>query len=250
MLPLSTIKLRSFPWRYEPDPYKVLISEFMLQQTQTSRVVEKYISWIDHFPTSVSVATATTSDILRQWVGLGYNRRALSLQRACQQIVNQFSGHVPASNLDLISLPGVGSATAGAIQVYAYNLPALFLETNIRTVLIHHFFSNSTSPVSDAQLFPCLEKELDTQDPRTWYYKVVDYGVLLKKAVGNLNKKSATYTKQTKFEGSNRQKRAALIRTLLTQPFIKKTPDNTDIIKQLLREQFIIQLSDGTYTLK
>src|SRR6185437_9030478 len=133
------------PWRLPApdgsfDPYKILVSEVMLQQTQVGRVLPKYQQFLSRFPDVKSLATAPLGDVLKMWNGLGYNRRAKFLWLAAQKIVDGFGGVFPSDVQQLELLPGVGANTAGAIRVYAFNKPAIFIETNIRTVYIHHFF--------------------------------------------------------------------------------------------------------------
>lgn len=126
---------RDLPWRQIRDPYKILVSEIMLQQTQAERVVPKYHEFLHVFPTIQSLADAPASEVIRAWAGLGYNRRALNLQRACRAVVERFEGTMPEYVEDLLSLPGVGPYTAGAIVCFAYEQDVGFVDTNIRRVL-------------------------------------------------------------------------------------------------------------------
>lgn len=200
------------PWRASVDPYFVMISELMLQQTQVSRVIPKFQEFITAFPTVRSLAAATLSSVLTVWSGLGYNRRAKFLHQAAQMIVNEYSEQFPKTLEELIKLPGIGKNTAGAIIAYAYNLPAVFVETNIRTVFIHHFFNDRTD-VSDKEIFELVEQTVDREHPREWYWALMDYGSYLKKSVSNIEQ-SKHYAKQSKFEGSKRQIRGQVIREL------------------------------------
>ena len=215
---------RSMPWRNAKpdgsfDPYSIMVSEIMLQQTQVSRVLEKYRLFLDQFPTVQTLADAPLSDVLRLWQGLGYNRRAKFLHQAAQKIVAEFGGEFPMDKTLLTTLPGIGVNTAGAIKAYAYDEPVVFIETNIRTVFIHHFFEDHDE-VSDAQLLPLLQQCVDTLNRkdiysyREWYWALMDYGANLKQQVGNKSRKSKIYTKQSKFEGSRRQVRGAVLRML------------------------------------
>lgn len=206
---------RSFPWRETTNPYFIFLSEVMLQQTQTSRVVEKYHEFIAAFPTVESLAQAPFSSVLGHWSGLGYNRRAKFLHAAAHIIVNQFDGVIPRDPELLDALPGIGSNTAAAIVVYAYNTPLPFIETNIRRIFIHHFFEDSES-VSDTELIPLITEALDTKNPREWYWALMDYGAQLPKVVVNPNRKSKHYTKQSTFVGSVRQVRGSVLKKLLT----------------------------------
>lgn len=207
---------RNLPWRKTRDPYKILVSEIMLQQTQSHRVEPKYKTFISRFPTVDSLAQASSADVLREWQGLGYNRRALYLKKCAEQLIGRFNGKFPKDLDKLMSLPGIGPATAGDILAFAWNIPTVFIETNIRTVFIHFFFKD-VDKVSDKEILPLVKKTLDTQNPREWYWALFDYGVMLKKK-GASNSKSAHYAKQTKFIGSFRQKRAQVVRLLLEKP--------------------------------
>jgi A/G-specific adenine glycosylase len=204
------------PWR-QPiadgtfDPYRIMVSELMLQQTQVSRVIGKYGAFLDHFPTVHDLARAQIGDVLREWQGLGYNRRAKYLWQAALRIdaMTQF----PSTARDLTGLQGVGINTAGAIMAYAFNLPAIFIETNIRTVYIHHFFKDSDA-ITDREVVALVEQTVDHEHPREFYWALMDYGSYLKSSIGNLSKASMHYTKQSKFEGSRRQIRGLVIRAL------------------------------------
>ncbi len=210
---------RSFPWRYHPDPYAITVSEVMLQQTQTIRVVEKFNHFLNVFPTFSVLSRASNSQILSLWQGLGYNRRALNLLRLAKIVVDTYEDSLPADFQKLMSLPGIGQATAGAILAYAFNQPVVFIETNIRTVFIHYFFTDSTN-VSDKQLEPLIIQTLDQTNIRQWYYALTDYGVMLKKTIGNSARRSKHYAKQGTFAGSNRQLRSQIIKILTAKKII------------------------------
>lgn len=204
------------PWRQpEPDgafdPYKILVSEIMLQQTQVTRVLPKYGQFLQAFPTVASLAQAELGDVLRIWQGLGYNRRAKYLKQAAQAVSGQ--GQFPHDLAGLVALPGVGANTAGAVLVYAYNLPALFIETNIRTVYLYHFFRDVQN-VSDAVIRDILTQTLDQDRPREFYWALMDYGTYLKASVKGVNKASKHYMRQSSFEGSRRQLRGKVLRVL------------------------------------
>jgi A/G-specific adenine glycosylase len=218
---------RSFPWRQTSNPYHILVSEIMLQQTQTSRIVQKYPGFISEFPDFDSLAAAPLSAILKAWQGLGYNRRALALQKTSQTVMNSFGGMLPSSPEILVTLPGIGKYTAAAIAVFAFNRPEVFIETNIRTVFTHFFFQDSNT-VADKQIEPLVNTVLDRENPCQWYYALFDYGVMLKKT-GNLARKSAHYRKQSPFKGSNREIRSQVVRLLLDNSPLSEV----EIIKQL-----------------
>lgn len=206
---------RHFDWRGVDDPYKVFISEIMLQQTQTARVAVKYPQFLQAFATFEELANASLKDVLLQWQGMGYNRRGMYLQKAAQIIVNDFGGKLPNDPAILVELPGIGPATAASMCAFAYNKPTLFIETNIRAVYIHSFFPGKEN-VHDKEIMPLIEATVDHDNPREWYYALMDYGVMLKKTVINPSRKSRHYTKQSKFEGSDRQIRGMILK-ILTQ---------------------------------
>jgi A/G-specific adenine glycosylase len=206
----------ALPWRQpEPDgsfdPYKIMVSELMLQQTQVPRVIPKYAVFLEQFPTTQALAKAELGDVLRVWQGLGYNRRAKFLWQAAQMVDSL--KYFPDTPEELVKLPGVGRNTAGAILAYAHNRPVVFVETNVRTVYIHHFFHDHTD-VADKDILSLVEQTLDYENPREFYWALMDYGSHLKASVGNLNKVSRHYTKQSTFHGSRRQIRGQVIRLL------------------------------------
>lgn len=212
---------RTFPWRNVDDPYKVVVSEIMLQQTQTYRVESKYERFIAAFPTWDFLAQASLRDVLTLWQGLGYNRRGMALHKIAQKVMQEYNGTLPHNPQTLEAFPGIGKATAGSICAFAFNAPTVFIETNIRAVFIHTFFKNK-SEVHDKELFPLVEQTLDLRNPREWYYALMDYGVHLKKLHKNPSQKSAHHTKQSKFEGSDRQIRGAVLRILTEKPLVDK----------------------------
>ncbi|MDY4673653.1 MAG: A/G-specific adenine glycosylase [Treponema sp.] len=204
---------RSFPWRETCDPYEILVSELMLQQTQTERVVPKYLAWLETFPTAADLAAAPFPQVLAAWSGLGYNRRAGYLQSACRQVVEEWGGAFPRTAGELETLPGVGPYTARAVATFAFGQPEVFIETNIRSVYLFFFFSDQEK-VSDSQLMPLIQATVYHQDPRRWYYALMDYGARLKKSTANPNRQSRHYSRQSRFEGSLRQARGAIVRSL------------------------------------
>ena len=208
---------RDMPWRAEPTPYYVLVSELMLQQTQVSRVQAKFVSFIRKFPTPEALAAAPLADVLEAWSGLGYNRRAKFLWQAAQAIMRDHGGQVPRTQRELVSLPGVGPNTAGALLAYAFNEPAVFIETNIRTVFIHHFFNDHTDAVSDAELRELVALALPIENPREWYWALMDYGTELKATVGAKLERVKHHRPQSPFKGSRRQVRGLVIKLLVEQ---------------------------------
>ena len=210
---------RQMPWRDDPTPYGVAVSEIMLQQTQVSRVLQKYPVFLAAFPDWQTLAVARLVDVLAVWQGLGYNRRALNLHKLAQSVVGDFGGVLPDDPIVLWKLPGIGPGTAGSIAAFAFNRPVVFIETNIRRVFIHHFFAD-TSKVADTELLPFIEQALDHANPREWYYALMDYGAHLAVAVPNPNRRSKHYARQPQFEGSDRQIRGAIVRLLLEFPVL------------------------------
>lgn len=213
------INKRNFPWRETEDPYCILVSEIMLQQTQTERVIAKYRDFINAFPDINSLALAPYRDVLAAWKGLGYNRRAKWLHEIAKRIIEKQDSTVPKDILELEKLPGIGTATARSIVTFAYNTPTVFLETNIRTVFIHHFFKGSTG-IDEKELLELASQVIDKENPRKWYSALMDYGHYLKKNVGNLNRKSTLYRRQSKFEDSDRQIRGKILEILLNKQSI------------------------------
>ena len=205
---------RDLPWRKTRDPFCILVSEIMLQQTQVSRVLEKYPQFIRAFPDPVSLAKAPLGNVLNVWQGMGYNRRALALKKLAQRIVLEFGGKVPRQREQLLTLPGIGEASSGAICAFAFNKPEVFIETNIRSVFLHHFFRDKRR-VSDEQLIPYIAKAMDRKNPRAWYSALMDYGVYLKGRMPNPSRRSLHYKAQGRFEGSDRQIRGRVLKELL-----------------------------------
>ncbi len=212
---------RVFEWRKEITPYKVVVSEIMLQQTQTDRVAKKFSPFIDQFPDFKTLAQATQSEVLMHWIGLGYNRRALALHAIAQKVVAEHDGNLPSDVEVLQSFKGLGHATASSIAAFAFNKPTCFIETNIRSVYLHNFFFKKED-VHDKELMPLIHATVDKSNPREWYYALMDYGVHLKKLYKNPSRKSRHHTVQSKFEGSDRQIRGEIIRLLLFHKIMKK----------------------------
>ena len=245
---------RDFSWRQTTDPYYIIVSEIMLQQTQTQRVQEKIDAFVELFPTWQALASAQRGDVIVAWQGLGYNRRAAYLHASAQHVAREFACVLPHCPKALTVLPGIGINTAGAICAYAFNMPTAFIETNIRTVFIYHFFPD-VLVVSDAMILEFVQKTVCKDNPREWYYALMDYGVHLKKTRGNIAKKSKHYAKQSAFIGSMRQIRGSIIRilssaenrTLSRNDLIDRVCDDvgcslvdcTKIIKNLASEELI-----------
>lgn len=204
------------PWRKTRDPYRVLVSEVMLQQTQVERVVPFYKTFLRTFPTVRALAEATLPSVLNVWQGLGYNRRGKLLHDAAKAIIKNHGGKFPQTAEVLEGLPGVGPYTARAVLAFAFNSPEIFIETNIRTIFTHYFFAEKEG-ILDKEIMPFIEEALkkSRMQPRDFYAALMDYGSHLKKSGIQLNHKSAHYTKQSKFEGSRRQLRGKILKLLL-----------------------------------
>ena len=282
---------RDLPWRRTYDPYAIWISEVMLQQTQVSRVDGRWQRWLERFPTVDALAAAAPSDVLEEWQGLGYNRRALSVHRAAQAI-SEAGGVFPQDPKELVKLPGIGPATAAGIRAFAFNLHGVYLETNVRTVFLHELYPQAEG-VPDSELVPLVEltcpasvadavnvvdadsaanvvdadgaanvvdadgaagadTAVDTAanadetelTPRSWYYALLDYGAYLKKTIPNPSRRSKSHVKQSRFEGSHRQKRAELLRVLLAHK-----DEGGAVFETLHQELCQIEVNAGRETL-
>jgi A/G-specific adenine glycosylase len=247
------------PWR-QPDAdgqfnaYKIFISELMLQQTQVARVIPKYHAFIARHPSVESLARATLAQVLELWNGLGYNRRAKFVRLTAQQVSAEFGGVFPKARHDLEQLPGIGPNTAGAILAYAYNEPAVFIETNLRSVFMYHFFADLQN-VSDADITELITATLNSEQPRLWYWALMDYGAFLKRSIGNMNRASKSYTKQSPFVGSRREIRGQIIRQLIAGPLTDEQlqagsndPRLPEVLSELQKEGFI-ELEKSQYRL-
>lgn len=193
-----------------------MVSEYMLQQTGTGRVLERYPAFIERFPDLKSLSRASVAEVLRAWKGLGYNRRALSLLAAVKIIERDYAGRVPRSPDILLRLPGIGRSTACAILAFAFNEPNAFIETNIRRVFLHFYFSGESN-VRDSQILPLVEATMDGENPRDWLLALMDYGAMLFGKAKGLNRKSAHYRRQPAFKGSLRQARGKVLEALLRE---------------------------------
>lgn len=241
---------RPLPWRDTEDPYHILVSEIMLQQTRVERVIDKYREFLAVFPDVSSLAQAPLRDVLQVWQGLGYNRRAIALQETAKKVVHDFNGILPETVEQLQTLPGIGAYTAAAIAAFAFHRPVAFIETNIRTVYIHYFFPDRQK-VKDSEIMPLVRTTLDPADPRTWYYALMDYGVMLKKTQPNPSRKSAHHSRQSRFEGSDRQIRGKILRLVLQRPHSKtedifqtlqEDPQRVErILEGLVKEKFLLK---------
>lgn len=247
---------RKLPWRKNLTPYRVLISEIMLQQTQVERVIEKYSDFLAAFPDFPSLAQARTAKLLAVWSGMGYNRRALALRSLAGQVVNEHGGRLPKVRDELLALPGIGNYTAGAIMAFAFNLPVVFMDTNIRRVYIHEFFQDRTG-IHDDELLPLVDRTLDRENPRKWYNALMDYGTKLKREQVNPNRRSLHYVRQSPFENSNRQVRGKILQEFVRESrltaaqLVKRTGCDQDRVQQnlvQLEKEGFIRKAGRSYT--
>lgn len=167
---------RDLPWRRTRDPYKILLSEVMLQQTQVLRVIPKYAEFIEAYPTVDSLAKASTTDVLKIWRGMGYNRRALYLKKAAQKIVDAYNGEFPESEKELVTLPGLGTYTARAILVFAFGQDIAAVDTNIRQIITHFFFRDIAQKPSAIQ--EVADRLVPSAESWEWHQALMDYGAL------------------------------------------------------------------------
>lgn len=242
---------RDMPWREDTRPFYVLVSELMLQQTQVDRVIPKFEAFIARFPDEKRLAAAPLSEVLTLWSGLGYNRRAKFLHDAAKKIVSEYQAVFPNTKEALLSLPGVGQNTAGAILTYAFNQPVIFIETNVRTVYFHHFFGGGEK-VGDVELAKIVDETVDKEHPREFYWALMDYGSWLKKQGAGRISQSKHYKKQSALKGSIREVRGQIIRALAvgdaTQGHLEKLVEAdarfTQALEGLLRDGLVMR-TDG-----
>lgn len=247
---------RTMPWREDTRAYFVLVSELMLQQTQVERVIPKFMAFVERFPGTTELARAPLAEVLQLWNGLGYNRRAKFLWQAATIIEQDFAGKVPQTPEKLQALPGIGPNTAGAILTYAYNQPIAFVETNVRTVLFHHFFANYPEQVSDKELHEVALQVLDNENPRQWHWALMDYGAHLKKTAGGRLSQSRHYKKQAPLRGSMREMRGWILKELSTTSLPESqlrskfaTDERFDPALKALVEEKLIEKTDTTFRL-
>lgn len=249
------------PWRTTFDPYHVLVSEIMLQQTQVPRVIPKFNEWIKKFPTLEDLAQASNHAVLSCWNGLGYNRRGLNLLKAAREAVAAHGGKLSRTIEGLERLPGIGPYTARAILAFAHDISYPFIETNIRFVLMYELFPDAVKEITDNQLLPIVKKLIEKISARTIYMALMDYGshlkaTLEKKETTSLHKKHKHYVRQSAFKGSKRQLRAAILKELLKGPATARklsklgknsTHSSEQCIAELLREGLIHQAKDKKF---
>lgn len=229
------------PWRTTHNPYRILVSEVMLQQTQVERVIPYYRRFLRAYPSVRALANAPLGDVLRAWQGLGYNRRAKMLHEAAKTVVRSHGGKMPSDTATLATLPGVGPYTASAVAAFASNEDGILIETNIRTVITHHFFSESMAPVSDTQVREILQTVYPKGRAREWYAALMDYGAYLKRSGIRINQRAKGYAKQKTFEGSLRQARGAILKALIQgaqteHTLLRLLPEREEQLRESLKK--------------
>ncbi|MBR9699287.1 Fe-S cluster assembly protein HesB [Candidatus Woesearchaeota archaeon] len=231
-------KGRDLPWRRTKDPYKILLSEIMLQQTQVDRVIDYYKKWTKKWPAVKKLANASRKDILKAWMGLGYNNRAINLHKTAKIISDHFKGNIINAVQNHEILPGIGPYTSAAVQIFAKNADIVTIDTNIRRVLMHEF------NIMDDKVPEMAKKCLPKGKSRIWHNALMDYGQILSSRKTGIKPK----TQQTKFEGSDRQVRARIMRLLLKKShsftelkdsLTVKTSRLNKIIEKMLKEKVI-----------
>lgn len=221
-------ELADTPWRRTRDPWLVLVSETMLQQTQVERVVPRYEAFVDRFPDAASCAAAARAEVLRLWAGLGYNRRAVSLHRTAAAVVRDHGGTVPSSLEDLLALPGVGPYTARAVRVFAHGLPDAVVDVNVRRVVSRAVAGERRTPPATQALADALVDGLSSGQAWTWNQSLMELGArhCRKRAprcgscplqqdcawtADGPDPAAGTSPPQSRFEGSDRQGRGRLV---------------------------------------
>lgn len=230
---------RDLPWRRTRDPYAILVSELMLQQTQVDRVIPKWEAWLEQFPTVEALAAAPTSAVIKAWSGLGYNRRAINLQRLARAVVATHGGHIPHDVAELKALPGIGPYTAGAVAAFAHNRPVAMVDVNIRR-LLHRLFVGAEVPdyrVSEGEIWAMARAAVPAGRSADWHQALMDLGATICRPrplcdrcpvrdwcraaseFAELPPDAPRPTKsQGKWDGSNRQFRGRILRALGALP--------------------------------
>ena len=212
-----TTNRRDLPWRDTRDPYRIMVSEVMLQQTQVTRVLVKFAEFIKAFPKVSDLAKASPAQVLRVWKGMGYNRRALYLHRAAQAIVGECHGKVPVSESELVKLPGLGKYTARAILVFAYDQDFPLVDTNIRQIITHYFFNDQ--PQKESVIEEVAGQLIPPGKSWEWHQALMDYGAL---AMTNIQYPMTNRKKQKPFKDSNRYYRGRIIDRLREEKISEK----------------------------
>lgn len=232
-------------WRKNITPYRILVSEIMLQQTQVSRVIPKFDIWMSCYPTLSSLRNATLTDVLILWQGLGYQRRAKALLQIAKEYIK-----IPKDFDSLCELPCVGTYTASALSAFAYNnFSYPMLETNIRTALIEEYYKNEEK-VSDVLLYKDIERitsllTVKKIGARKWYYALMDYGASLKERNISHNTKSSHYVKQKAYKGSDRELRAKILFAITHKENLPTDSRSKKILVTLTNEGYITKINNS-----
>lgn len=240
---------RTLPWRNTDNPFHVLVSEFMLQQTQVSRVLGYFERFITELPSLEHLADVESSILLKLWSGLGYNSRAIRLRETARIIIEQHGGTIPDSYEDLIRLPGIGDYMACSIPAFAYNKPLPVIDTNIRRVLITRFQLEPT--LANKALKPLALACIPKGKSREWHNALMDYGSAM---TADLKKQVPPLSRQSRFQGSFRQVRGTVVRLLIeykAMPFTAlmdtvKDERLPEVLDTLVKEGILI-LDSGSY---
>jgi len=224
---------KAYPWRGVRDPYAVLVSEVMLQQTQAPRVAPVYAAFLERFPTVEGLASAPRAEVVRAWGGLGYNRRAVALSEAARAMVRDHAGRVPPAPEALVRLPGVGPYTAAAVASLAFGVPVAAVDTNVRRVVTRVHLAIEPRDAPEREIVSLAGAWLDRRDPGRWNSALMDLGreacrqrprceicplarVCRFRISGAVPARAPG--RQGAFVGSARQVRGAVIRALRTHP--------------------------------
>ncbi|HEX2030106.1 MAG TPA: A/G-specific adenine glycosylase [Actinomycetota bacterium] len=222
---------RAYPWRDRPTPYRVLVSEVMLQQTQAARVAPAFRAFVRRFPSVRSLAAASREEVLRAWAGLGYNRRAVALSEAARAVVRDHGGRIPRRVDELVRLPGVGPYTAAAVAALAYGEPVAAVDTNVRRVVVRHRLGVEAPVATAGEVERAARRWIDVRRPGDWNQAVMDLGREVCRPVPRCvacpvaascrfspDGRRPVRTRRAPaapFEGSSRQLRGAVVRALL-----------------------------------
>lgn len=203
---------RDLPWRKTEDPYEILVSELMLQQTQVPRVIIKFQTFLQAFPTAAALADASRASVIKAWAGLGYNRRALYLHECAKQIVTKFDGVLPRDPEQLMELPGIGPYMCRSVLIFAFNQDVAAVDTNIRRILIAEGFATQKTSPKDMQKI--AERVLPHGRSRDWHNALMDYGSLVLTSQGTGIK---PLSKQSSFYKSFRWYRSKVVKLIIKE---------------------------------
>lgn len=234
---------RDLPWRSTGDPYSILVSEVMSQQTQLGRVIPKYEAWMKRFPTVYQLADASLRDVLQYWSGLGYNSRALNLQKTARIVVKEYGGQFPTDTKELVGLPGIGKYTAAALACFAFNQQIAVIDTNIRKVITHEFFGGELP--SEKIIEDMAVQILPAGRAYEWNQALMDYSSLV------LKQAKIPIPKQSHFLSSDRYFRGQTVKLLIGKERMtidqlwRYFDDHNPILRERLETILISMQKDG-----